>query len=60
MSKDKKEQSPRTGKKNTQKERPIIDEDLKKKVGKGITSSKGDFRSVNEIKGKSEKKGNNK
>jgi hypothetical protein len=52
-----KKQPAKTGKKNSEAERPILNEDLKKKGGKGITASKGDIRDVSNIKGKSEKKG---
>jgi hypothetical protein len=48
---NRKKQPSHTGKKNSEKERPIIDEDLKK-GGKGISASKGGFRSVKDIKGK--------
>lgn len=47
--------APRTGKKNQEDEKPIVDEDLKN-VSKGISSSKGNFKSADEMKGKSEKK----
>ncbi|MDQ3193111.1 MAG: hypothetical protein M3Q58_16115 [Bacteroidota bacterium] len=45
----------KTGKKNQEDEKPLIDEDLKE-TGKGITSSKGSFKTANDLKGKSEKK----
>ncbi len=44
----------RTGKKNQEDEKPLIEEDLKE-LGKGITSSKGGFKSLENIKGKSKK-----
>ncbi|MBA3898689.1 MAG: hypothetical protein H0X62_00530 [Bacteroidetes bacterium] len=52
-----KKKSPRTGKKNSEQEKPMLDEDLKNKAGKGITASKGGFKDVSGMKGKSEKKG---
>jgi hypothetical protein len=57
MKTNKKKISPKTAKKNTEEERPMLDEDFKKKGGKGITASKGGFRDASGIKGKSEKKG---
>jgi hypothetical protein len=54
---NKKKLSPKTAKKNTQEEKPIMNEDFKTKGGKGITASKGDFKDVSGMKGKSEKKG---
>ncbi|HET6243407.1 MAG: hypothetical protein H0V01_00745 [Bacteroidetes bacterium] len=47
--------SPRTATKNQGKERPLIKEDLKN-TGKGTISSKGGFKSANDLKGHSVKK----
>ena len=53
-SKNKYKESLQTAKKNDAKEKPVMDEDLKE-TGKGITSSKGSFKSADDIKGKRKK-----
>jgi hypothetical protein len=54
-SKNRKIESAKTAKKNDQSERPVTNEELKG-TGKKVTASKGSFRSVEEVKGKSQKK----